>query len=73
MSSRRWTRKLPFGNPPRPWRVDDEKVAYPMLQASRRLGVKNICLHKESKLKAAYREQGPRPSLTQYGWVLDRC
>jgi len=26
-----------------------------------------------SKLKAAYREQGPRPSLTQYGWVLDRC
>jgi hypothetical protein len=24
-----------------------------------------------SKLKAAYREEGPRPSLTQYGWVLD--
>ena len=37
---------LPFGNPPKPWRVDDEKVAYPMLEASRRLGIKNICLHK---------------------------
>jgi len=37
---------LPLGNPPRPYRIDDEKVAYPMLEASRRLGVKNICLHK---------------------------
>ncbi len=37
---------LPFGNPPRPYRIDDEKVAYPMLEASRRLGIKNICLHK---------------------------
>jgi uncharacterized protein len=37
---------LAFGNPPKPWRLDDEKVAYPMLEASRRLGVKNICVHK---------------------------
>jgi predicted TIM-barrel fold metal-dependent hydrolase len=37
---------LPFGTPPRPYRIDDEKVAYPMLETSRRLGVKNICLHK---------------------------
>ena len=37
---------ISFGSPPAPWRVDDEKVAYPMLEASRRLGVKNICLHK---------------------------
>jgi len=37
---------LPFGDPPRPWRIDDEKVAYPMLEASRRLGIRNICLHK---------------------------
>jgi predicted TIM-barrel fold metal-dependent hydrolase len=29
----------------RSWLIDDEKVAYPMLQRSRRLGVKNICLH----------------------------
>jgi hypothetical protein len=27
---------LPFGTPPKPWRVDDEKVAYPMLEASGR-------------------------------------
>jgi predicted TIM-barrel fold metal-dependent hydrolase len=25
-----------------------------------------------SRMKAAYLEQGPQPSLTQYGWVLDR-
>ena len=25
-----------------------------------------------SRMKAAYLEEGPRPSLTQYGWVLDR-
>ena len=37
---------LPFGNPPKPWRADDEKVAYPMLEAARKLGIKNVCLHK---------------------------
>jgi predicted TIM-barrel fold metal-dependent hydrolase len=37
---------LPFGNPRKPWRVDDDKVGYPMLDMSRRLGIKNICLHK---------------------------
>jgi hypothetical protein len=25
-----------------------------------------------SKLKAAYLHEGPAPSLTQYGWVLER-
>jgi predicted TIM-barrel fold metal-dependent hydrolase len=35
-----------FGNPPRPWRVDDDKVSYPMLETARRLGVRHICLHK---------------------------
>jgi uncharacterized protein len=37
---------LPFGNPPKPWQVDDEKVAYPMLEEARRLGIRNVCLHK---------------------------
>jgi predicted TIM-barrel fold metal-dependent hydrolase len=37
---------LAFGNPPKPWRVDDEKISYPMLEMSKKLGVKNICLHK---------------------------
>jgi uncharacterized protein len=47
---------LPFGSPPKPWRVDDEKVAYPMLEASRRLGVKNICLHKGLPLQGGVEE-----------------
>jgi len=37
---------LPFGDPPKPWRLDDEKVGYPMLEAARRLGIRNVCLHK---------------------------
>ena len=36
----------PLGYPAKTWAVDDEKVSYPMLEASRRLGIKNICLHK---------------------------
>jgi predicted TIM-barrel fold metal-dependent hydrolase len=47
---------LPFGDPPKPWRVDDEKVAYPMLEASRRLGIKNICLHKGLPLQSGVEE-----------------
>ncbi len=47
---------LPFGNPPRPWRVDDEKVAYPILEESRRLGVRNICLHKGLPLQNGVEE-----------------
>ena len=47
---------LPFGNPPKPWRVDDEKVAYPMLEESRRLGIKNICLHKGLPLQGGVEE-----------------
>ena len=35
-----------FGDPATAWRIDDEKVAYPMLEASRKLGIRNICLHK---------------------------
>jgi predicted TIM-barrel fold metal-dependent hydrolase len=37
---------LPFGDPPRAWRLDDETVAYPMLEEARRLGVRVVCLHK---------------------------
>src|SRR5438045_1215502 len=28
------------------WRMDDEKVAYPFWEKSRKLGVKNLCVHK---------------------------
>jgi predicted TIM-barrel fold metal-dependent hydrolase len=38
------------GAPPkgfdRGWFVDDEKIAYPMLERARKLGVRRICLHK---------------------------
>ena len=30
----------------RGWFVDDEKIAYPMLERARRLGVRRVCLHK---------------------------
>ena len=30
----------------RGWFVDDEKIAYPMLERARKLGVRRICLHK---------------------------
>jgi len=47
---------LPFGNPPRPWRVDDEKVAYPMLELTRKQGIRNICLHKGLPLQNGVEE-----------------
>ena len=47
---------LAFGAPPRPWRIDDEKVAYPMLELSRRLGIRNICLHKGLPLQGGVEE-----------------
>jgi predicted TIM-barrel fold metal-dependent hydrolase len=28
------------------WFVDDEKIAYPMLERARKLGIKRVCLHK---------------------------
>jgi uncharacterized protein len=37
---------LPFGDPPRAWRLDDESVAYPMLEEAKKLGVKIVCVHK---------------------------
>jgi len=30
----------------RGWLVDDEKIAYPMLERARKLGIKRVCLHK---------------------------
>jgi hypothetical protein len=30
----------------RGWRMDDEQIAYPMLEQARKLGVKRICVHK---------------------------
>src|SRR5262249_29572439 len=30
----------------KPWRMDDEKVAYPFWERTKKLGVKNLCVHK---------------------------
>jgi predicted TIM-barrel fold metal-dependent hydrolase len=38
--------KFYTGNPVSPWRLDDEKIAYPFLEKAQELGVKNISLHK---------------------------
>jgi len=37
---------VPLGPDPKGWWLDDEKVAYPALELSRKLKIKNICLHK---------------------------
>lgn len=42
------------------WRLDDERVAYPFWELTRRLGIKNICVHKGLPL-GVFNEQGCRP------------
>ena len=37
---------VPLGPDPKGWWLDDEQVAYPALEYSRKLKIKNICLHK---------------------------
>jgi predicted TIM-barrel fold metal-dependent hydrolase len=37
---------LGLGANPEGWWLDDERIAYPALELSRKLGVKNVCLHK---------------------------
>jgi predicted TIM-barrel fold metal-dependent hydrolase len=42
------------------WRLDDEKVAYPFWERTRKLGVKILCVHKGLPL-GAFNEQACRP------------
>ena len=37
---------LGLGRDPQGWWIDDERIAYPALEYSRKLDVRNICLHK---------------------------
>ena len=46
----------------RGWFVDDEKIAYPMLERARKLGVKRICLHKGLPLGPVADYNHPRDS-----------
>ena len=42
------------------WFVDDEKIAYPMLEKARKLGVKRFCVHKGLPLGAVVDYNHPR-------------
>jgi uncharacterized protein len=44
----------------RGWRMDDERIAYPMLAQARKLGVKRICVHKGLPLGPAPDYNHPR-------------
>jgi predicted TIM-barrel fold metal-dependent hydrolase len=47
----------------RGWFVDDEKIAYPMLERARKLGVKRICLHKGLPLGPVADYNHPRDTI----------
>ncbi len=42
------------------WFLDDEKIAYPFWERTKKLGIKNICVHKGLPL-SAFNEKGCRP------------
>jgi predicted TIM-barrel fold metal-dependent hydrolase len=42
------------------WRLDDEKVAYPFWEKTRKLGIKNVCVHTGLPL-SAFNEKGCYP------------
>src|SRR5438034_380729 len=44
----------------RAWFMDDEKVAYPFWERTRKLGIKNLCVHKGLPL-GAFNEEACRP------------
>lgn len=43
------------------WRLDDEKVAYPFWEKTRKLGIKNVCVHKGLPL-SAFNEKACTPA-----------
>ncbi len=55
------------GNPVSPWRLDDEKVAYPFLEKSLEQGIKNISFHKGLPLPGP----GPKGKPKYYYWTPD--
>jgi predicted TIM-barrel fold metal-dependent hydrolase len=59
--------KFYTGNPVSPWRLDDEKVAYPFLEKALELGVRNISLHKGLPLPGP----GPKDKPKHYYWLPD--
>jgi predicted TIM-barrel fold metal-dependent hydrolase len=53
------------GNPVSPWRMDDEKVAYPFFEKARELGIRNISVHKGLPLPGP----GPKGKPKYYYWT----
>ncbi len=59
--------KFYTGNPTAPWRLDDEAVAYPYLEKSRELGIRNISAHKGLPLPG----RGPKGKPKYWYWLPD--
>jgi len=59
--------KFYTGNPVSPWRLDDEKIAYPFLEKSLELGIRNISLHKGLPLPGKPPEGKPK----HWYWMAD--
>ena len=55
------------GNPTSPWRMDDEAVAYPFFEKARKLGIRNISVHKGLPLPGP----GPKGKPKYYYWMPD--
>ncbi|MCK9275257.1 MAG: amidohydrolase [Syntrophales bacterium] len=59
----------PGGRSKYPWKLDDEKVAYPAYEKIKKAGIKIICVHK-GLLPTGYRQWMP-PELIEYAKVDD--
>jgi len=59
--------KFYSGNPTGPWRLDDEKIAYPYYEKCLELGIKNLSFHKGLPLPGRSPEGKPK----DYYWLPD--
>jgi hypothetical protein len=55
------------GNPTGPWRMDDQKIAYPYFEKCQELGIKNLSFHKGLPIPGRSPEGKPR----YYYWMPD--
>jgi predicted TIM-barrel fold metal-dependent hydrolase len=55
------------GNPTGPWRMDDEKIAYPYFEKCQELGIKNLSFHKGLPIPGRSPEGKPK----HYYWMPD--
>jgi len=59
--------KFYSGNPTGPWRLDDEKVAYPYFEKCQELGIKNLSFHKGLPMPGKVPDGKPKG----YYWMPD--